>query len=185
MQKETTNSLIVRTRAVQTPFAQTAIPSGLQSSPNPIVARSLSLSGVKSTLPMELKVLIHLQLMTGLRISEILNITAKDLKSYGRILINTLKKGKPRLVYYVDSYGYLDKCRALSVQPFANYDRYFIYRLYKKNGIQLATKMSSKMSVTHAFRHLIAMQLAKEVESTAIVSQVLGHSSINSIANYV
>lgn len=102
-----------------------------------------------------------------------------------RIVIKSLKKGKDRIVSYNDESGYLEYCRLNFVQPFSDYNRFFIYRLYKKNGLSLYHPASNKYSVTHAFRHLFAQMSSSSNVDKSLMSEFLGHKSKKSIDSYL
>lgn len=132
-------------------------------------------TGRDSNWPVELKVILLLQCAFGLRISEVLSIRPYDLLAGNRIRIISKKKSNPRIIVYADSYGYLQKCKSLSLTPFRSYNRFWIYRQYKQAGIFLEVNSSSKLAVTHSLRHLLIQSLQHEDIDISLSASFLGH----------
>jgi len=179
------SALSIGNKSVKTPSAHNAILCEVQELFTPIIRKALFLSSKLSPWPISLRVLIDLQMRFGLRISEVLRINYSDLMPLGQIRIKASKRGKSRIINYSDDYDYLRFCRANGVKPFGDYDRFFIYREYKKQGIMLFHEKDKKYSVTHAFRHLLVTMLRNEVEDNSLISDVLGHKSRKSIESYI
>lgn len=179
------NMITIGTKSVQKPSAHTAILCSVPGAGNPLLIKALTLSSDKSHWPIPLRVIIDLQLRLGLRISEVLKITPRDLMPLGRVRIRSSKRGKDRIVNYQDSFGYLEKCNNLSIVPFMDYDRFFIYRAYKKEGIMMYHSKGKKYSVTHLFRHLLAVSLDGQVDDKSLISDFIGHKSLKSLDSYV
>lgn len=179
------SALSVGTKSVKKPSAHNAILCELQETFTPVVQKALFLSSELSPWPLSLRVLIDLQLHFGLRVSEVLKINYPDLMPLGRIRIKASKRGVSRIINYTDRYGYLEFCRKTGTSPFADYNRFFIYREYRKNGIMLFHEKDKKYSVTHAFRHLLVTMLRKDIADKSLISDVLGHKSKKSIESYI
>lgn len=92
----------------------------------------------------------HLQFVYGLRISEVLNIQHHHISRQGFVLIKSRKGSQDRIVFAGDALDYFDRCKANKVDPFKNFNRYFVYRQYKKVGLISFQTSSSKDSVTHS-----------------------------------
>jgi integrase len=174
-----------RDNSVQNPTAHNTTLCAVRNKLNPVIKKAIALSEPTSSWPMPLKVLILLQLTFGLRISEVLNIKHSDILELGRLRIRTLKKGIDRIVYFDDRYGYFKRCKASGVNPFQDYNRFFIYRLYKKEGIMMFHDSSKKWSVTHSLRHFMVQQVMNEVNEKNLVTRYIGHSSKESLDNYL
>lgn len=179
------SSLVLRIKSVPNPTAQYAIPCSVLEEPTGLVLKAVTLSGSASPWPIPLRLIIHLQLLFGLRISEVLNITNYDLLSLGRIKIRTQKRGQDRIINYSDTYKYLDFCRKTSSHPFRDYNRFFVYREYKKHGIGLFHSKTGRYSITHSFRHIAAQTLNKEVKDKKLISNYIGHKSLKSLESYL
>jgi len=184
MKKRQKSIFEVQDNTVSTPPAQSTIPCALPQAVISLIKTAESLSSQESSWPVPLKVLLRLQLEHGLRITECLRIRAMDLLSLNRIKINSLKGSQNRVISFNDEFGYLAMCRKLSISPFADYSRFFIYRLYRANSIQLLTSNSTKFAVTHCLRHAMAQQLTSEVNDTELVQDALRHKSANSTKWY-
>lgn len=152
---------------------------------HPVVRKALYLSSAYSPWPIPLRVLLDMQLKLGLRISEVLRIRGVDLFSMDKVRIRASKRGRDRLVNYIDSYGYLKLCRSTGMIPFSDYDRFFIYRLYRKEGLMLFHEKDKKYSVTHAFRHLLVQELTKGIEDSSLMGDFIGHRFPDSIKSYL
>ena len=79
---------------------------------------------------------------------------------------------------------YLITCRRKKVAPWSDWNRYFVYRLFKKYniGIQLAGR--EKKSVTHAIRHSVAKSIKNNGFTIENSKQVLGHNSLKGTSYY-
>lgn len=127
----------------------------------------------------------ELQFSAGLRISEVLQIKYKDITKTGHVLIRALKGSRDRIVYSQNSCDYLLQCRVNAVDPFTMFNRYFIYRCYKKFHINFDLGHSSKSSVTHAFRHVYAMIQKNANISKKDIGRSLGHKNESSVDYYL
>jgi len=182
LRKGNTNTIL--TKSVKGTPAQNAILCGVLEAVNPVVSKALYLSSGVSSWPVPMRVIIDIQLREGLRVSEVLRIRHNDILSLGRLKVTASKKGQDRVINYDDPYGYLKFCKTNGVTPFKDYDRFFLYRAYKKEGIVLFHDLDKKSSVTHALRHLLVQQLTKEIEDKSLISTVLGHKSTKTISWY-
>ena len=130
-------------------------------------------------------VVARLQVMFGLRISECLNITGNDIDKRGRIIISGLKGSQSRIV--IDSelnVFWLGKKR-LCTQKIFEFDRYYVYRLYKSVGICYSVEGKKKGICTHTLRHLFikdVQQSTNDIEETAIL---VGHKATSSTNHYL
>jgi integrase len=128
--------------------------------------------------------LVSLQHQHGLRISEVLNISPNDITRQGNIIIRTLKKGENRIVTPIIGLAYFIDCKRYNIYPFQDFDRFMIYRIYKKAGIVYKGKGNSKNSVTHAFRHLNTLSLKNDNIDKDIIKKSLGHKSEKTQSEY-
>jgi site-specific recombinase XerD len=136
-------------------------------------------------LALVLRVVLELQFLHGLRISEVLNITPLDITRQGRIRIKGLKGSFDRFVlssYYKDFW--LNS--GISLLPLCTtYSRFYFYREYKKLSIGAYFGNSQNKSITHYFRHAVALDSQEQYESLTDTKMVLGHKSIKSTEKYV
>jgi len=126
----------------------------------------------------------HLQLIGGLRISEVLSIAPEDITSTGHVHINSKKGSAQSVIYAGNAANYLINCRANSVYPFNMYSRFYCYRQFKKYGIKFDSVNSSKVSVTHALRHLGASAQRQSNFDQDTIQTFLRHKSANSTQYY-
>ena len=125
----------------------------------------------------ELKMLIFFQSELGLRISECLNIKFSEINSQGSVLLESLKGSENQVVSCSLARNYLLRCRARKQNPFETYNRFFLYRLYKKLGISYRKNGMKKTAVTHAFRHIQADAIREITKDRDILAQRLRHKN--------
>lgn len=138
-----------------------------------------------SSVSVMLKSFIELQFAHGLRVSEVLGIRSNDLLSSHRIRIRSGKGSLKRVICHNDSTNYLDSCRLVGKSPFFDYSRFFVYRAYKKLGIDFSFGNGKHRSVTHAPRHFAALEIHQALKNKKIVSDFLRHKSVNSVESYI
>lgn len=129
--------------------------------------------------------IIEIQLISGCRISEVLAINPQDISLSGHVVIRGKKGSTNKTIYVSDSRAYLAQCKELRIRPFKDFDRFFVYRQYKKLGIYFTFEDKSKSSVTHFFRQCNARLLeASEIDLNSIQG-FLSHKSESSTSYYV
>ena len=116
--------------------------------------------------------------------SEVLSIKANDLYTQDRIKLRALKGSQSRLLCFHDNTGYLQLCKRIGKHPFMDLNRFYVYRLYKRIGIQYKSQTSSKMSVTHAPRHIAAIELLNSNDGLLFTSDYLRHKSKRTLQFY-
>lgn len=136
------------------------------------------------TLPKELIVFIVFQFEHGLRVSELINISHEDITKIGDVVLKSSKGSNNKVLNGGEFRGYFVQCKKAFKNPFNTYNRFFIYRLYKKYGISFQSEKSSKLSVTHAFRHIHAQSLREENQSNDILAEKLRHKNSNNSKIY-
>lgn len=125
-----------------------------------------------------------LQFRYGLRISEVLDIKSGDILLNGYINIHSKKKSKDRLIPIHDLTEFFFRFRNNGVSPFINYNRFYIYRIYKQVGISHKFGSRSRNSVTHFFRHNLVKSLKSDSIATETTKNFIGHKSIKSTESY-
>jgi integrase len=121
----------------------------------------------------------------GLRISECLSITSVNLLGNGRIVVDGLKGSNDRIV---ENVSYYESLRYLKYGYPPSYffpSRFYYYRLCVKLGIRYESPLSSKVSVTHAGRHLYVAGLRDANISTELIGNQIGHKRTRSTNFYV
>lgn len=122
--------------------------------------------------------LFAFQYETGCRISECLSIKYYDVLADGRVIIRGLKGSNDRVVSCSIGKSYLLHCRLYNSWVFSNFNRFYVYRFYKKYGVMFVSKKSKKKSVTHALRHINALNMRKAGLKSSDVSEFLGHKNL-------
>lgn len=131
-----------------------------------------------------LYVVLDLQLHHALRISEVLGIKLHDISPRGFIKIKGLKGSYDRIVIPVHSIDLVKKYRQIGKNPFIDLDRYYVYREYKKLGIQVYLKENKKYAVTHLFRYLNTNHLFNEFGEGSEIQTYIGHKSPSMTRRY-
>lgn len=131
------------------------------------------------------KVVIHLSLDYGLRISEILNLTFSDLLPGMKVLIRGLKHSNNRIISNVFYWEYLKLFLKSNKSIGSIYSRFYYYRLFRRLGISFEINGSSKKAVTHAGRHLNGLMLHSSGVQTEDIKTFIGHKNIKSTNFYI
>jgi len=128
---------------------------------------------------------LELQLLYGLRITEVLGIKCIDILRNNQLRIRGAKKSENRIVTPVKYTEYFRKCKEGGANPFDVVNRFYIYREYKKYGINLIYNSNQHNAVTHALRYLLIKMYDKENISIADIQREIGHKSVKSTKIYV
>ena len=138
----------------------------------------------KNEVPETLKRFIYIQSRSGARVSEILNIKHTDIINSTIIRIKGLKHSNDRLIH-IDRYlDYFIFCKVNMINPFANFNRYFIYREYRKLGFVVSFVNSNKKAVTHSFRYKYIKNLKDNDVDLDLIQKEVGHKSIKTTEKY-
>jgi integrase len=175
----------VRIKSASTPCAQNASPCDLDNSRESI--RMSMVNKVRGDLFLGLldKCVLLLMLEHGLRISECLSMTAVNLLGNKRLIINGLKGSNDRLIENVSYYDSLVFLQYDQKPGFFFPSRFYYYRLCIKLGIKYESTLSSKVSITHAGRHLYIAGLRDLNVDGSVISNQIGHKSSRSTNFYV
>lgn len=172
-------------RAVLSRSAQTSVlcapGSGRELAYQAAVTRFL----IDSTQPVALRALVELMSISGCRISQALSISRFNISKNGRVTVKGAKGGvdviaSPAMYksFFIDFKNGLN-C------GFVDYDRFFVYRVFKRCGLWLAGFASEKKAVTHSFRHALVNDISSTTVSSEGIANILGHKSLKSQAYYV
>lgn len=134
--------------------------------------------------PEPVKAVAALMFEHGLRITEVLRIESRDISPSGHIHIKGLKGSNSRVVlastlrtFWTHSPDYMF--------PIGNtWSRFYFYRWFKKMGVYKIFGDNKKKSVTHLFRHALALHLKDEFDNTQLTQLYLGHKNIKSTEHY-
>jgi site-specific recombinase XerD len=132
-----------------------------------------------------LTLVIRLMLLHGLRVSEALYITPQCVMRNGSVFVRGLKGSKDRVVSdsaRIDEWLLFKK---MNVNDLIYFDRYYVYRIFKKLGLYAVYGTNRNNSVTHSPRHNVALGLREEGLSVENIQDVLGHKSVKSTEFYV
>lgn len=128
--------------------------------------------------------IIELLLGSGARVSEVLDISPGDILLNGSIRIKGKKGSSDRIISAGTSYQYMIKCKNVPRYPFMDWDRFRVYREFKKLGIGMRFKGKSKESVTHFFRQAHSRLMQMGGIDDGLRSQELGHKGKGNIKYY-
>lgn len=141
------------------------------------------------------KLIVELLYVTGLRVSELVNIKLKDIDKYNKSIKILGKGSKERIVYYEDN------CSEL-LDKYLNNTRKELdksnseYLLLNKFGNKLSTRMirnilndltigtSIEHIYPHMIRHTFATTMLNNGADLMTVKELLGHESINTTSIY-
>jgi len=143
------------------------------------------LTAEKSDLSPTDAAVLELQFLNGLRISEVLNISGRNINPYGAIHIKGLKGSSDRLVYSVSFKSFWLNMRKHNISFPKSLNRYYYYRLYKKKGLYEVFGNNKKASVTHLLRYVYLIGLYQSGLPISEIQTILGHRSIKSTIHYV
>lgn len=143
------------------------------------------------------KVMLELLYGTGMRISELLNLSIHDINYTEQVILVQGKGSKQRFVPYVDSLtellgNYLNQVRP-ALLKFKNTDLLFLNnrggKLSRMGFWKILRKITLsagiKQEVTpHTFRHSFATHLLEAGVNLRIVQTLLGHASLNTTQIY-
>jgi len=120
----------------------------------------------------------------ALRVSEVLNIMPNDILLNGSVIIHSLKGSSKKNIYVDEVACYLLKCKNNNTTPFERYNRWYIYRQLKKYNISYISSSSSKLSITHAFRHLKIEELRSIGLTDIDIAEITGHKNVKNLQYY-
>lgn len=173
-----------RTKSVSTPSAQTTTLCSPGQDTDKLLKELVTIS---DSLKIENRVVYRifmLQMYSGCRISEILDICPGDISRLGKILIKGKKGSNDKWIDIPCDKEYFLKCRTYDIMPFEGISRFFVYREYKKRGIGIKVGKTGKKAVTHMFRHLMGKIQEDEGFDINSTKKALGHKSIKSTNYY-
>lgn len=179
-----TNNTKLRSKSVPTPSAQSSkmLLSRAQADPIGLVSGHV-LERIKNQ-NHQLYYLIEFMKASACRVTEALSIKPNDITSTGHVKINALKGSKSRIIHPGLSVTFILDCKSKSVQPWQGWSRFYVYREFKKFGINLTVAGKTNSKVTHAFRHTLAQSIKKANMGMSIAKDALGHKSIRSTKHY-
>lgn len=135
--------------------------------------------------PIHLIAYTALHQQSGCRISDLLNVNYLSISPGLNISILQGKGSLPLIIQPVYFREYWVDVRVKRLIPMEGYNRFFMYRFYRKYGIGVNNGSGRNMSVTHAFRKQLAQDVYS-IDNTEIrVQGALGHRSKKSTEHYI
>jgi integrase len=131
------------------------------------------------------KAVMELQLLYGLRISEVLGIKSADIGINGDIRVKGLKGSNNRVVYSVIYKEFWQGMREFGYNIPSFYNRFHFHRLYKKKGIYQVFGNNKNTSVTHSLRYNYIITLLEKGLTELEIKNVIGHKVVNNTINYI
>lgn len=128
--------------------------------------------------------LINFMIASGSRISEALKVNHWEITKTGHVKLHQLKGSGDRIVHSGMAMQYLLNCAKSKQQPWADWNRFFVYREFKKFGIGLQLQGRKKKSITHSVRHTVAKQIKKAGMTIEDSKQALGQKNVKSTTYY-
>jgi integrase len=131
------------------------------------------------------RVLVDLMLSGGLRISEVLNPAGFKVNMLGQVYVIGSKGSENKLVtpLFMREWWLANKCNGFN--PFFNYSRFAVHRMFVRNGIFLCGSSGYKNKTTHSLRHLnVALMQLMELPKEEL-SRLIGHKSFSAINYYL
>lgn len=146
------NSNKKRVKSVLNSSAQSTTLCAPGTDPDQLLYREVQRIIADTNFHISFRALVELMFTNALRISEALQITVYDIDTTGRIIIKA-KKGSSNKVVVSSSFNqYFIDCKLSNLSPFIYYDRFSVYRLFRKCGLYLQFSNSKRTAVTHSLR---------------------------------
>ena len=117
----------------------------------------------------------EIQCVYGLRISEVLSIKLSDIDEHYQVTVQRLKREDPVVVSLTFQERFIHELKGNGGFLFNMSTRYSVYYTYKECGIGFQSKFSTKLSVTHSYRHLYVRNLLDQGYSYKEIAVMLGH----------
>lgn len=132
----------------------------------------------------ELYHLVQFMLVSGCRVSEVLRVRPCDIMTSGHVVIKASKGSLDRLVHTGISMPWFVDCKKKGRDPFIDWDRFRVYREFKKWGISVKLAGHQNASVTHSLRQITSRQFQAQGVDDDLRSRHLGHKSSKTIRHY-
>ena len=117
----------------------------------------------------------EIQCIYGLRISEVLSIKLSDIDDHFQVTVQRLKREDPVVITLTFQESFIHKSKEIKGFLFDMTTRFSVYYTYKECGIGFKSKYSTKLSVTHSYRHLYVKKLLQQGYSYQEIAVLLGH----------
>lgn len=171
--------------SVSTPTLQSEILLKLQDSPTDSLSAAVNSILSNRMIPEVERVMIELIYRNGLRVSELLRIRGADIMQNGSFIIRASKFSDNRIGFIVTGAQWFQSWRSFPGYIFADYNRHFVYYMFKKHGISAQIIGNQNKAVTHVLRHQAIENLQKATNDSAVTAQAIGHRSKRSTEHYL
>ena len=171
--------------SVSTPTLQSDILLKLEDSPADTFSITVNSILSNQRIPQVERVMIELIYRNGLRVSELLRIKGTDIMLNGSFIIRASKFSSNRIGFVINSADYLQNFRSFPGYIFADYNRHFVYYLFKRHGISAQIIGNQNKAVTHVLRHQAIENLQRATNDSAVTAQAIGHRSKKSTEHYL
>ena len=134
--------------------------------------------------PAPLKFITGLLFCYGLRVSEVLSLTAASVVGNRQLYIKGLKGSDSRIVQVIYEPQMIDSLLLVNVPLSAVYSRFWVYRELKRYGLYSYFEGNSNASATHLARHLKVLDLKKSGVPRETISKYIGHKNLKTLVYY-
>ena len=150
--------------------------------PKIIPTEELSATITDGTINIHTRAMIAVIAETGLRISEVLNLTMMDVDKTNRSIKVMGKGAKERIVYYGDmSAAYFDYVRVIGSLPIWNMtEREARFKVWEA----LKGHSNAKQLSPHAIRHSFATTMLNNGAPITTIQALLGHETVKTTERY-
>ena len=130
------------------------------------------------------KLVIAVLFSSGCRVSEALALRKANFTESGQFVVRGSKRSESA-VYQLASFDcFKFRYELINDSLLASLNRWHIYRLLRAFGVYSYFDGNQYASVTHYFRHLIALEQAKASFEAKVTSRTLRHKSLKNVEYY-
>lgn len=137
------------------------------------------------TVSKSIKALIDLMYTNALRVSEVLQLETSNIYSSNSVVIKGCKGSNSKLAHLSYIVGYFDLFNKQYNVKIFPYDRYFVYRQFKKIGLEFQSKISEYNQVTHCLRTMQIKKIDEFAKNDELTQQIAGHKKMKNTLYYV
>ena len=135
-------------------------------------------------IPYYQKLVIAVLFSSGCRVSEALALRKANFTASGQFVVKGSKKSESA-VYQLAAFDcFKFKFELINDSDLSSLNRWHIYRLLRSLGIYSKFAGNQCASVTHYFRHLIALEQAEASFDSKVTSRTLRHKSLKNVEYY-
>lgn len=121
----------------------------------------------------------------GMRISEVLSISYKNITKRNQIIIQGCKGSSDRFIDMSDFLDVIVQIKHGNFKLSDIYNRFFIYRLLKKYNIGNFQQYGTKTAVCHSFRYQFAKSIQENTNNIETTAHIIGHKNTSNTKKYV